>query len=192
MYFLCCRFKCLVDFSQTQWTSLFLLLGLKEQIKITHIFAFKKGHPMEKMSSRNSQEMISFASDALTLNFEVWLSVHWMSKRALHCSRTPHIFRGRRIFNFAAAESRKWHHRQQTMMHELCPGRWQIRLSVSKADVKSRFKNVRSPWVLKVSSPGLLWELKSRFSRHGKDQDSAALWKKSSGLLLLASQPTNS
>ncbi len=101
-----------------------------------------------------------------------------MSKRALHCSRTPHIFRGRRIFNFAAAESRKWHHRQQTMMHELCPGRWQIRLSVSKADVKSRFKNVRSPWVLKVSSPGLLRELKSRFSRHGKDQDSAALWKK--------------
>lgn len=133
---------------------------------------------MEKMSSRNCQEMISFASDALTLNFEVWLSVHWMSKRALHCSRTPHVFRGRRIFNFVAAESRKWHHRQQTMMHELCPGRWQIRLSVSKADVKSRFKNVRSPWVLKVSSPGLLRELKSRFSRHGKDQDSAALWKK--------------
>lgn len=117
------------------------------------------------MSSRNCQEMIRFASDALILNFEVWLNVHWMSKCALHCSRTPHVFRGRRIFNFAAAEARKWHHRQQTMMHELCPGRWQIRLSVSKADVKSRFKNVRSPWVLKVSSPGLLRELKNRFSR---------------------------
>ncbi len=106
--------------------------------------------------------MISFASDALTLNFEVWLNVHWMSKCALHCNRTLHVFR---VFNFAAAESRKWHHRQQTMMHGLCPGRWQIRLSVSKADVKSRFKSVRSPWVLKVSSPGLLWELKSRYSR---------------------------
>lgn len=158
MYFLCCCFKCLADFLQTQWTSLFFLpLGWKKKKSIyLHLW---KVTLWKKMSSRNCQEMISFASDALTLNFEVWLCVHRMSKCALHCSWTRDVFRSWRISNFAGAESRKWHHRQQTVMYELCPGRWQIRLSVSKADVKSRFKNVYSPWVLKVSSAGLLQEL---------------------------------
>lgn len=46
MYFLCCCFKCLVDFLQTQWTSLFFYLLVKK--KKIHIFTFVKGHPMEK------------------------------------------------------------------------------------------------------------------------------------------------
>jgi len=139
----------------------------------------------KKMLFRICQEMISFASDALTLNFLRFGSVCTECQNVPRTAAEPW-----RIFNFAGGESSKWHHRQQTMMYELCPGRWQIRLSVSKADVKSWFKNVRSPWALKVSSTGLLRELKSRFSRHEKDQDSSDLWK-SSGHLLLALQPSN-
>lgn len=165
MHFLCCCFKCLVDFLQTQWTSLFFTSWFKKEKSIC-LHSWKV--TLWKKMSRNCQEMISFASDALTLNFEVWLCVHRMLKCALHCSWTRDVFKSWRISNFVGAESRKWHHRQQTVMYELCPGRCQIRLCVSKADVKSRFKNVHSSWVLKVYSAGFL-ELKVRFSRHEKD-----------------------